>query len=319
VKNMSFRSLEDTYIFQNLNKNGAISANIGKILQHGTVLSQKNLEEAFMIINKNFKFPLKYKVLDQVNTHDIVLMFSPDNARLPTCMPFFLTRDKSGKIVAIVIVDMYGTMDKETGNINIDAKKLYCMMESAYLSKLCFMNGSQVATRNVIITNGSAIYANMFTRVLNKKYALNVDKSKMHKVLFLASKFFMINILGAPDNEMTNNYAMRNCLNGNPFVLKEISDMLKPEDYKDFASFIQALTKPELNLGMGDLAVRTYLENYIHMYESSALLALVSFPYFLYNVISVTDGAYINNQYILEDIVDNNGTKIYADLMNLDR
>jgi hypothetical protein len=70
---------------------------------------------------------------------------------------------------------------------------------------------------------------------------------------------------------------------------------------------------------MGDLAVRTYLENYIHMYESSALLALESFPYFLYNVISVTDGAYINNQYILEDIVDNNGTKIYADLMNLDR
>jgi hypothetical protein len=55
------------------------------------------------------------------------------------------------------------------------------------------------------------------------------------------------------------------------------------------------------------------------MYDASALLALEAFPYFLYNVMSVTNGAYINNQYVLEDIVEHNGAKMYADLINMDK
>jgi hypothetical protein len=159
----------------------------------------------------------------------------------------------------------------------------------------------------------------MFTRVLNKKYALNVDKSKMHKVLFLASKFYMINVLGLADNEMTFNYAIKNCVNGNPYTIKEVNNLVKTEDYKDLSTFILALAKQETGLGMVDLTVRNYLEAFINMYDSSALLSLEAFPYFLYNVLSVTNGAYINNQYVLEDIVDHNGAKIYADLMNLNK
>jgi hypothetical protein len=192
-------------------------------------------------------------------------------------------------------------------------------MEAAYLSRLCYYYSKQISNRNVIITNGSAIYSNMFTRVLNKKYALNVDKSKMHKVLFLSSKFYMINLLGLLDNEMTFNYALRNCVNGNPYSLKEVNDSISTDDYKDLSTFIKAITKPEVHLGMNDLTVRNYLEAFIHMYDASALLALESFPYFLYNVLSVTNGAYINNQYVLEDIVDTNGAKMYADLINLNR
>ena len=43
------------------------------------------------------------------------------------------------------------------------------------------------------------------------------------------------------------------------------------------------------------------------------------FGNFLYNIISVTNGGYINNQYILEGIVGNTGSKIYADLLVLDK
>lgn len=316
---MAFKTLQDTFIYRNLNQSGALGNNVGKLLQHGERLNKTNLEEAFMIINKNFKFPLKYKIMDEVENGGLILMHSPENVKIPTAMPFFLTKDAHDRVVAIIDVDIYGTMNKENKNVNIDAKKLYCMMEAAYLAKVCFAYDKQICNRNIIITNGSAIYSNMITRVLNKKYALNVDKSKMHKVLFLASKFYMVNVLGLADNEMTFNYAIKNCVNGNPYTLKEVNELLTEADYKDFSTFIQALTKPELNLGMGDLTVRGYIEQYINMYDASALLALESFPYFLYNVISVTNGAYINNQYILEDIVDTNGVKIYTDLVNLDR
>lgn len=316
---MAFKSLETTYTYQLLNRSNAIGMGVMKALKEGTILTKANLEEAFMIINKNFKFPLKFKILEEVEKGDIVLVYSPDNVRIPLSMPFFLTKNAHGKIVSVVVVDSYGKMDKETKNVNIDAKKLYCIMEAAHLARVYYYHSHELAKRNVVITNGSSIYSNMFSRVLNKKYALNVDKNKLHKVIFLASKFFLINILGMSDNEMTVNYAMKNCVGGNPYILKEVNDILEKEDYKDLATFVQALTKPELNIGLGDLTVRGYLEQFINMYDASALFSLEYFPYFMYNVLSVTNGAYINNQYILEDIVEKHGAKLYTDMITVGR
>jgi hypothetical protein len=316
---MSFKSLEDTFIYNHLNQSGAVTRNVMNILNNGQILTTDYLQEAFLIINKNFKFPLKYKIMEELENKNIVMVYSPDNAKLPNCLPFILTVDNNNNVIAVIIVDTYGSFNKERTQINIDPKKLYTILESAYLAKLCFLYDHQVSTRNTVISNGSSIYSNMFIRVLNKKYALNIDKIKMHKVLFLASKFYLINLLGLQDNEMTFNYAIKNCPNGNPFSLKEVNDIVVKEDYKNLSTFILSLLKQELGLGMKDLTVRNYLEAYINMYDSAALLALESFPYFLYNIMAVTNGAYLNNQYVLEDIVNNNGAKIYADLLNIEK
>jgi hypothetical protein len=313
------KSLENTFIYRMLNGNNSVSNGVMGALKEGTILKKENLEEAFMIINKNFKFPLKYKVLEEFERGDIVLVYSPDKVRIPTAMPFFLTRNAHNKVVAVVIVDTYGKMNPETKNVNIDAKKLYTMMEAALMAKTYFHHSHEIAKRNVVITSGSSIYSNMFVRVLNKKYALNADKSKFHKVIFLASKFFMINVLGLADNEMTANYAIRNCVGGNPYTLRELNDAFETENFKDISTFLQALAKPEYGLNLKDLTVRGYLEQFINMYDQSALLSLEYFPYFAYNIISVTNGAYINNQYILEDIVEKHGPKIYTDIASVSR
>lgn len=316
---MAFKSLENTFIYHHLNSSNAITNGVMKALMQGTVLKKENLEEAFMIINKNFKFPLKYQVMEEVERGDIVLIYSPNNVRIPKAMPFFLTKNKNGKVVSVVIVDTYGKVNPENGNVNIDPKKLYCMMEGAHLSKTYYHHHDEISKRSVIITNGSSIYSNMFARVLNKKYALNVDKTKLHKVLFLASKFYLINMLGLPDSDMTTNYALRNVIAGNPYSLREVNELVQEEDYKDLSAFIQAISKQEVGIGLNGLTVRGYLEQYINMYDASALLALEYFPYFMYNIIAVTNGAYINNQYILEDIVEKHGPKMYQDLVKIGR
>ena len=315
---MAFKSLEDTFIYKNLNKGDIISHNISKIFKEGLILEQRNLEEAFIIINKNFKFPLKYKVIEDFQKGGLVLMYSPPHVKLPTSMPFFLTRNSKDEIVAIILVDLYGSMNKETRNVNIDVKKLYCIMESAYIAKLCFLNANTINVSSTVMTYGSIIYANMFTRVLNKKYALNVDRNKFNKVIFLSSKFFLINILNRQDSEMIFNYCLKNCVEGNKFILNEVNDMFKDEYFTDLSSFINGLSIiPELGMNFKDLSVRNYLEAFINMYDGSALLALESFPYFMYNVLAVINGAYLNNQYILEDIVQTNGTKLYQYFLNL--
>lgn len=316
---MAGKSLEDTFIYKHLNSSDGISKGALSALTQGIPLSKANVEEAFFIINKNFKYPLKLKVMEAVEDGLIKLVYSPSKTRLPTCLPFFLTKDNSGRIVAVVLVDMYGKLNTETSIVNIDAKKLYCIMESALLARAYFTHAQEISKRSIIINSGSSIYSNLFTRVLNKRYALNVDKSKMNKVLFLASKFYMINVLGLSNNESVMNYAIKNCPNANPFSLKEINDMVADEDYKDLSTFIAKLKDPELGLGFKDLTVRGYLESYITMYDASALLALEHFSYFLYTIMSVVNGAYLNQQYVLEDIVDRHGAKIYADLLDFVR
>ena len=316
---MAIKTAENTFVYRNLNKGDALSTAIMSVLQHGTPLGKNNLEEAFIIINKNFKYPLKMKVMEAVENGTIRLIYSPPRTRIPTCLPFFLTKDKTGRVVAFVMVDLYGKMDEVSKAVNIDAKKLYTIMESALLAIAFHERHREITRRNIVITSGASIYSNMFTRVLNKKYALNVDKSRLHKVQFLASKFYMLNVLGLEDNEMVFNYAIRNVVNGNVYQLKEVNDQLKIEDYDDLSAFIQALTKPELNLGFKDLTVRGYLESFITMYDPSALFALEVFPYFMLTTMSVVNGAYLNHQYVLEDIVEKHGAKIYNDLLDFVR
>ncbi|MMZ42092.1 hypothetical protein D1872_36090 [compost metagenome] len=316
---MSVKSIEKSFVYQLLNKNDAISKSIVSILTKGQRLTKENMEEAFIIINKNFKFPLKYKVLEAIAQEDIIMMYSPPETRIPTCLPFFLTRDGNGKAVAVVVIDLYGKMNPENQNVNIDPKKLYCILEGALFALTYYQHSGGLSKRNVIISSGSSIYSNMFTRVLNKKYSLNVDRVKQHKVLLLASKFYMINVLGMPDTEMAYNYALQNCPSGNHHILKEVNDMMKEEDYKDLSTFILALTRPEFGLKMNDLTVRGYMEMLINMYDASILLGMELFPYFMYNINSVVNGAYLNRQYALEDIVDKHGVKLYNDMLNFNR
>lgn len=305
---MKLKSLQDAYIYKQLNNNNVVTNAIMNALNNGQEVGKSDMEEAFMVINKNFKFPLKYPVLEAVEKREIILMYV-DGKPLPTSMPFFLTKIKD-RVVAVISVNTYGTMNKETKQITIDPKKLYCMMEGAYLARHMTISQKGITSRASSLS--SEIYAHMFVRILNKKYSLNTDRTKMNKVLFVVSKFFLINILGMENNSMVTNYALKNCINVNQLSIKELDDRLDPRVFESLPNLIQFL---EQN-GFGGLTVRGFMEQWIYMYDAASLMALESFQYFIYNIISVTTGAYINNQYVLEDIVGQNGAKIYVDLAN---
>lgn len=314
----TMKLMTDSSVFNYLNSGNRVNDTISNILLKGKTLTPKNVEQAFVAI-KLYKYPMKAKVVDYVETGRIVMVYAPKDLKMTPAMPFFLQKTSSGQTRAVVLVDIHGSID-ENDNVTIDPKKLYVILEAAYLAIVYSNEYKTIGAKTGIIRNGSAIYANMIARVLNRKYALNADKVKLHKVQFLASKFFLINVLGNEDNETTSNYALSNCVGGNPLILKELDEIVKTEDYKDLTSFINALKKPDLHLNFGDsLNTRSFIEQYIMTYDQSALLALELLPYFFFTVNAVVTGAYLNNQLILEDIVDKNGVKLYQELLNVTR
>lgn len=312
------KSVSNTFIYKNMNKGNTITNSIVSILKGGKLLTEKDLNEPLIIINR-YRFPLKTKVIEDFTSGKIRLVIPPERTKLPSYMPFFLTKDRD-KIVAIIDASVYGTLLKD-GNFKIDAKKLYCLLEGAHLALLYYMSENAIKQHGNILTRGSAIYSNMFIRILNKQFSINIDKNKLQKALFLSSKFFLINVIGLKDSNMVFNYAAKNVTDISMNVLEDLNDEFKIEYYKDLASFIQGLEKisDSFNLGLEGITVRGFLESYILMYDGAALLALEYFPYFIYNIISVINGGYINNQKLLEQVIGGDASSFYTALVSLDR
>ena len=63
---------------------------------------------------------------------------------------------------------------------------------------------------------------------------------------------------------------------------------------------------------LSKLSTREFVEEYINTYHASTTFALEHPIYFLFMIDSVTIGAYMNNQILLEDIIGKDGAKIYT-------
>lgn len=310
---MAVKSMNDSYVFGMMNKGGIINTNILKSITNGAVLDlEKDLPEAFITITRNFKMPMKLRVLELLKQGKIVLKFSPKDVKIPTSIPFILYKDSRGDVKAIVFTDIYTTQLAD-GRYRTDPSKLYTMMEGGAVA-LAYMNSNRPMTSHAnVITCGLDIYSSIMLRVLNKKYSL-IEKSKINSVLFLASKFFLLNVLGLEDSEQVNNYAKKNLKNANLIAIDNLNASMNKEDYKDLSTFITALGDQERNnIGIKGLTVRGFVEAFVSMYDGSMILALELFPYFIYNVNSVLNSAYVNNQYILEDMIveSGSGPKLY--------
>lgn len=316
MANIQVKPLSDTFTYSIFNKGDAINKTIMSIMKDGHTITKNDIAQAILTIEKNFKYPTKHKVLEMFDKGYIILKYAPVNVKLPTAMPFFLIRGGSGPddIKAVVSVDLYGTRDKDNGTVTIDPKKLFTLMESAYFAILYHVRHNELVRKTSIIADGSSAYAHMFARVLNKKYALNVDKTKYNNVIFLASKFYLINILGRENDEVATNYALNNCVNGNAVIIREFDSMLPDTVFNSLHDLISYMGAPDGELRFPSLTTRGYIEQYIIMYDASALLSLEYLPYFIYTIQAAHNRAFINNQNIIEDIIEKSGPRMYVDL-----
>lgn len=313
---MALKAIQDTFIYNQLNSANAITKNIGAAITKGIVIKPEQVEDQLSYIRRSYKHPLKFKVLEMIEQGKILMVYSPSNTKIPTAIPFILMEIED-EITPVVFVDTYGTMDPETGMINIQTEKLYTMLEGAVIAKYTFLKQESLVNKTNVSSYGSRIFAEMFTKVLSKKYSLGSDMNRFHKVIVLASKYYFMNVLGRQDSELVMNYCIKNCKNGNPIILQELYESFPNEAFENLDTFITEISELKYGLGLRGLTTKVYIEGFINMYDSSALMSLENFNYFMYTIIATMNNAYINNQYSLSTIIGNDGAKLYLDLTNI--
>ena len=324
AENGQLKSIRDTFLYGMINKNGDLDEILKTMITKGMRVTPDMVPSAYSAITSYFKFPLKNAVLTAVNEGIVIPMVYPPGItmkyKVPTCLPFILTRE-NGVTKAVAILDNYATFDKESKKVTIDPNKLYCLLETAFIARGLQGSFKSLRHNTHIYTEGTSIFAHMFARVLNRQYALNVDKNAYNKILFLAAKYFMINILQMEsNNDIIFNYASKAAGEISPIITKRLHAEFDVKAYENISTFIQEISNKSylINNSLSHLSVRDYIDKFIRMYSNAGLFSLEHFAYFMFNIISTINHAFLNNGYQFDEAIGSkSGEKLYGHLVSV--
>ena len=310
------KSLKDSYIYKFYEPVVHIGDQIKSLDTNADFLKLEDIEENLTIIQKRFTYSLKMQVLNELTNGNLKLMFNKEKFNLPYSMPGFLYQDSKGHILSVVNLNLYGIRRSRTDLFDIENRALFALMQTGYIFLYSFKNWNSINMNQTILKTGCSIYAKLFTKVLDKMYAVNLNPIKGDKIRFAAAKFFLINIMEKTSTEIVDNMAYSVTTGQtSKSVLFSFGDEFKAESFLSFDSFILELT--EKVDGIRSLTIREYLNQFMKMYGSSALFALDFFPFFCHMILSSMVGAHFNSEYVIETVVGKEVEKFYNTLSSI--
>ena len=301
-------TLADSFTFANLNHNSEMTRRIAEIIKSGTIVTANMIEEQILQIKRTRISPLVDKVLSAYENGSLVLLHT-SNIKLPQALPFTVAK-MGGVNKAFVFLGNYSTIVNGgvTGGgdmLNMNMKDLYVLMESAYIAYSYYIYPNKL-TRNIgMMRFACSVYTDMFMRIMNKEYALSMDRNLYNRVAFVISKFFLERVWGTVTNDVSTTYAMSIITNPNKVDLSIVNDSYEKAGITDVEALIKFISG--LSPRMAHLNMRYFMECYINMYKQAALLSMDCLLYFMFALIVTFNGSFLVNQPIIHDIIT--GTK----------
>ena len=310
MKNL--KSLSATFLYKMYNSTLNLNNTILKISSSDSeVLTEDDLKFYIADFERRYNFPLKNKVLEDFKNGRVKLLYNEKNYKLPSTIPAYLINN--GKAI-ICCVNLSNFMRKnKNGEYIIDTKILYSYMQMGTILCMCYSKYAYMKNKVNIIKLGSYMYAKMFTKVMNKMFTLSITPAKSDTINYLASMFFITNLLGRDEysiEEMNKKYALDNCTKMNQLVIDDYVSAFTINDYENLDTFLKAISE---NIpGFEDLNTRSFVDNYLMNYGPSMLFGIEYLPYFLGNLAYVQVGPMLNEQNKIENLL---GTKDMNDLL----
>ena len=310
------KSLKDSYIYKFYDPVVHIGDQIKSLDTSGDFLKLEDIEENLTVIQKRFNYSLKNQVLNDLTNGNLKLMYNKDKFNLPYSMPCFLYQDSKGKVLSVINLNLYGVRRSRTDLFDVENRALYALMQTGYIFLYSFKNWSSINMNQTILKTGCSIYSKLFTKVLDKMFAVNLNPLKGDKIRFVAAKFFLMNIMEKSSSEIVDNMAY-SVTTGQTAktTLFAFSDEFKAESFTSFDLFIMELA--ERVDGLRNLTIREYINQFMKMYGSSTLFALDFFPFFCHMIFSSMVGAHFNSEYVIETVVGKEAEKFYNTLSSI--
>lgn len=305
-------TMEDSFIYKSFNASNGLIEKIVKYIKTGVALDSSYIDEQYSQMKKTSLSPLTQKVVESYDKGEIELLFSRET-KIGTSIPFIVRKVSNGKIVATIFIATFGNIDKND-NLNIPVKQLYALMESAYVALQMQVNPMKIQRNIGIMKVCLSIYNQMLLRILNKEYALSLDKVLYDKVTYCINRFFLERIWEYPNKDLIDSYSTSEL----KFIENLDLDLLKTgyldsniKDINDLLLFIKTLS-PRMN----ELNTRYFIERFVNTFHGSSIMSLDYLPYVFFVIINIILGSFLISQTALNDIVKNTRgvNKFYVEL-----
>jgi hypothetical protein len=310
------KSLTSTFLFQQMDAANNLKNQIGLMTNPANILSKDSLKVVLDIIKRRYNYALKAKILSEVDSDSLIFVYNDKALNLPHFIPAVGMIGTNGKPVAYVNLTGQGRFDK-LGNFDIDGRKLFAYMQTGYIIKELAAPGrwTQISTNITILKGSMIMFAKLINKVLDRTYAINLNKMRADYVSYVSSKFFLTYQMERHVGESLDNLAYTSCFNGTTKSIVTSIDSTWPETaYTTFDGFIAQLATID---GLGGLTTRNFVEGWVKMYNFSTVLGLEYYPYFLHAMFGAMVGAHINSEYVIEPLTGKEAAEVYTELGRL--
>lgn len=303
---VSEASLGESVIFNMMNGQKNLLSRINKGIQTGIVITEDNIKEQLLQIERTHISPLADYVVDAFRSGDISIIQSKD-VTIPQAMPFITTK-VDGHIRSFIFINKYGNLTASANinggaHLNTSMRDLYALMEGAYMQNQYNKNPMNL-TRNLGLMKLTAVvYGSMFTRILNREYALSIDETLFNRVTYSITRFYLERVWMCTNKDIIESYAITNILSPDHTDLTLISDSYSDANIKtlmDLTEFLKTLSPRIFTIN-----TRYIVECYINLYHGASIFGIDCLPYFIFTLTSSLLGSFIVNQPVVSDILKN--------------
>lgn len=326
------RKLTDSDIFTDFLDRGHSTTNkIAKILSgadtEGAILNDA-LSQYIATITRFYKDPSTIRIANAIKDGRIILIKTGPDLNLPACLPFIKFKQNGVMKVAVNLtpyVSVIPDKDHSTVEYHIDVTKLYALTLPAFLSIEVLDDNAVMSSETLYCA--SIIWSKLFNKILVRSIGLATNKDRYNAFVYFGIKFFLKYYMNTPDeiiNGITDKYLG---VHVNNYVIVYMTEQIKrlgleETMYQSFKNFCSTLFNNEVSNIRGAKisnvsdAVNTqfYVSQFINMYRFESLLALASFPYFLFVITSVDSHANICADKSIDEILKDE-KKLMARLM----
>ena len=318
VKTMQFiteATLNDSFIFGMFNSSNEMQAQIIKALNNGFKLDRSYIENQIFQLEKSRMSPLISTVLDHYFNGVIELLYVK-NQKITKAIPFIVHK-ASGGIKVSIFVSTFAVLDRDGTTLDIPVKTLYTLMESAYIAYFIQTNPMRLQRNSTIMRTLNSVYTEMIMRIVNRDYALTLQKEVHDQVAFVVSKFFLTKVAEIQNPQIAKSYAASCTLNLSDTdieMVNDIYDRANPQTINDVINVMK-----QISPRMETLTIRFFIERYMNTYGQSSVLALDYLPYMFMVLSNTLLGSFIVNQPSIGDIVKNTqgSTRYYNELSKM--
>ena len=308
-------SMNDSFIYSMFNRSNEMQATLMKALQNGIKMDRSYIEEQILQLQRTKISPLIPTVLDAYFNGSIELIYV-ENVKLTKAIPFILHKSQAG-LKASIFVSSFGVFDRENEILSIQAKTLYTLMETAFIALYMLKYPMKIQRNSLITKTINAVYVEMWMRILNKEFALTLDKVNHDKVAYAISKFFILHVVEIENKSAAENYAGSVAPNLSYAEIEILNDEFDKAEIGSLDTLIDFLKT--LVPRMQRMTTRYFVERYINMYGQSSVLSIDYLPYMFLIMINTLLGTFIVNQPSISDIVKNTpgATKFHSELVKM--